>query len=142
MTTSVKKIGLNGKTYYGTAGSEATNEMDIVKDVSLTLTSDEATTGDRGSRFKTTTLGQTEVAMEVTITAATAHAGYRALNNAILAGTAVAIKALDKASGEGINADFVVASRGEEQPLNGEIVVTFSLKLNTDLREPTWVIAS
>lgn len=142
MTTSVKKIGLNGKTYYGTAGSAASNEMDIIKDASLNLASDEVTTGDRGSRFKTTSLGQTEVSLELTITAATSHAGYRALNNALLAGTALAVKSLDKASGEGIDADFVVASRGEEQPLNGEIAVTFALKLNTDLREPTWVVAS
>lgn len=141
MTTAVRKIGLNGKTYYGTAGTTASTEMDIIKDASLTLASDDIKVGDRGSRWKSTETGQIEATLELTISSVTSHAGYRALMNAQLDGSAVAIKSLDKASGEGIDADFKVINRGEDQPLNGEIVVTFTLGVHTGLREPSWVAA-
>ncbi len=137
--TVVTKIGLDAKTYYGAAGSSASTEMNIVREVTLNLAADDVVSGDRSSVFKSHGTGQIDATVDIVATCDTANAGYQALRDAFLNRTPLALKFLDKASGEGLDADFMVINMGRPEPLNGEIVSNFSVGINQSLRAPDWV---
>lgn len=136
------KLGINAKCYYGAAGSAASTEMTIVKEATINIDGESVVSGNRGSRWKSHTVGQLDCTLELKVTAKTSDGGYRALNDSWLNATTLALKALDKVSGEGIDGDFQVEKRSESQPLNGEIEITFTCGLSTKDREPSWITGS
>ncbi len=132
-------IGLDAKTYYGTAGSSAANELDILREVNTDLNDDDIVSAYRNSQWKSHEAGQTDGTVSLTVQNKTSDPGYQALRNAKMNKELIALKILDEASGEGLDADFAVLTMGRPEPIDGVIEITFTCGVNTSLREPVWV---
>lgn len=132
-------IGLDAKTYYGAAGATATTLLSCLKEVGLNQSRDDVVAGYRDSDHKSHDVGLADSTLSLTVKNKTADAGFRALMTAFDTRAPIALKVLDKETGEGIDADFVIISRDRQEPIDGKIEWTFELGVNTDLREPAWI---
>lgn len=131
-------MGLDAKLYYGTAGSTAATELTITREVDIQVAGDEINQSTRATGWKQYAAGQKDLTISLTVLNDISDAGYIALRNAWLNRTNLAIYAKDKATGEGPDLDCCVTSLGRPEPLEGEIVVTFTLKPARTNRAPTW----
>jgi hypothetical protein len=131
-------IGLDAKTYYGAAGATATTELTIVREVNMNEARDDAVSGYRDSDTKSHDVGLNDVTVSLVLKNKTSDAGYRAIMDAYDARTPIALLIVDSANGEGLDADFVIISRSQAQPIDGVIEWSYELAVNTDLREPAW----
>lgn len=134
-------IGLDAITYYGAAGTTAATELDILKEISVDTSADDASAGYRDSPFKSHDVGLIDITGSMTLKNNTSHAGFIAIREAYLSRGSIALKILDKVSGEGFDGDFKITVFSRSEPIDGKIEVTANFVLNTDLREPTWVEA-
>lgn len=137
-------LGLNGKMYYGNAGSTATNLLANVKDVTLNLSKGEAditTRASQGWRSTVGTLKEGEVSF--TMVWDTADAGFAAIQAAWENDTAIALLILDAESGTGtgLDADFSVINFTRNENLEEAFTVDVSCKPVFLTRAPDWVNA-
>lgn len=134
----VRVLGLSGKLYVGSAGATPTDECTVLRDVSVSFDIAEAELRTRGSRFASSGLGKTKITLTADLVRVTDNAQYQAIRNAIFNSTAIAIKALSNATGDGVDGDFVLAGgQTFNEPLEDYQSVSVTFALNTDLREPT-----
>ena len=138
MTT--KKMGYEGKLYYGAAGSTAstaiTNSRDIKYDVNP-VTGDTTVRGTGASvPIRTGRTVALEVALTFTMIVKSNDTTLTALLAAARTGAPVALRYITDTGGTGLDADCVIsASNGA--PLGGEQTVDFALvSLNDDTRTP------
>lgn len=140
---SLETFGFEAKMYHGTAGSSATTELDIIRDVTLTLESTEGETTTRATGgWKTYVAGLKDATIEFTLKWDPSNAGFEALRDAWVGRSLVALKILDKASGEGLDADFVVTKFSRSENLDEKIEVSVTARPAMDTRAPAWVEAS
>lgn len=132
-------IGLDAKTYYGAAGSSASTELTIVREVTTDIAADDVVSGYRDSGWKSHEAGQKDGTVNLIVKNSTANAGFLALQAAFENRTPIALKILDVTSGKGIDADFAVLAKSRPEPIDGVIECTFTLAINTDTRAPVWV---
>lgn len=134
------KVGTDCKLYYGAAGSTPAGELTIARDVTLNQERGEADVTSRGSgghkSYKPTLKDAT---LEFEIVEDTTNAGYTALRDAYLNGTAVALAARDGASGEGLDADWIITNFSRNEPLEDAVTVNVTARPNCDLRNPSWL---
>jgi len=64
------------------------------------------------------------------------------LQDAAHAQSLVAIKAIDKLAGYGIDADWTIDSAKESQDKDGNDAVDFEFSLCTQYRDETWIVAA
>lgn len=133
-----KKVGLDGKLYYGTAGSTATNELTIVRDVTADIAVDEADASTRASGWKDYIPTMKDMTLTFDIVNDPSNAGYQALRAACMAGTPIALRSLDSASGEGPDADFCVYGFPRSEPLGDVQTISLTCKPTHVNRQPTW----
>jgi len=134
------KLGLNAKAYYGTAGSSATNEMTNIKNVTLNLEKGEAdvtTRGADGWRLTVGTLKDGSVEFEMIWD--TEDAGFDAIQTAYFNDTLIALKFLDAAGGEGLDADFSITKLTRNEQLEEAITASVTAKPSYSTRAPAWV---
>jgi hypothetical protein len=65
-------------------------------------------------------------------------AGFAAIKNAYLNGTAIALAILDGADGEGLDADFAITSFSRSENLEDAMTVSVTAKPTYSTRAPAW----
>lgn len=138
-------LGLQAKTYYGTAGSTPTidpsNELTNIRDLTLNLETGEADTTTRGADgWRSTLATLKDGTVEFEMVWDTNDAGFTAILNAWLNSTLIAALVLDTdvTGGQGLDADFAVTNLSRSEPLEEAITSSVSLKPNAGLRAPAW----
>jgi hypothetical protein len=133
------KLGLEGKLYYGDAGAMASNELKNAKDVTLNLESSEADITTRGNNgWRATVSALKDASVEFELVWDTGDAGFTAIKNAYLNGTAIALAILDGVDGEGLDADFSITSFSRGEPLEEAMTVSVTAKPTYSTRAPSW----
>ena len=126
--TGVTKMGFEGHTYYGVAGSTASTEITNIRDVTFTFDPERAETtvkGDGVPALKTEEVVAVAVSMEWTMLNKTTDASLEALRVAAAAGNPVAIRMIDKAAGKGFDGDVSLAVE-VGTPYKGEQTLKFT----------------
>ena len=124
-------LGKDAKLYHGAAGSSAAAEMANVRDVTLTLEAGEADVTTRAnSGWRATAPTLRECTCEFEMVWDPDDAGFTAIRNAFLASGLIALKILDKASGQGPDGDFAITSFSRNEPLEEAITVSVTAKLS------------
>ena len=132
------RFGMDAKVYYGTAGSTANTALNNVQEVSPAFTKEEFDATTRDSGWKNTRSTLKDFALEITLLVEPADAGFKALVASAVNRTAMSLAVLDKASGEGIDADWEVMSFRRAEPINGMLTQAFTCRIRTELRNPDW----
>lgn len=133
-----KRMGFEGKLYWGVAGSTAATELTIARDVSYKLEIEEADISDRASIIELVDVGQVKFSLEFEINNQDTNAFLAAMRAAVIAGTAMAFRTRDKTAGWGVDGDFVITD-DESQPLKDAQRVKVSAKpTDKSGRLPTW----
>jgi hypothetical protein len=132
-------LGQEALLYYGTAGSTASNLIDIVKMTDYTSDAEGVESKYRDSGYVNTQIGTSKAGMKITLRRKTTDAGYAALKTAHLNKTAIALKTTPvSGSAEIIDADFVIVQwHPGPEDMDAVQEVEFDARLNTDLRDPT-----
>lgn len=134
-----ERMSLDGKLYYGTAGSQAATELTNVQDVTLTLEKAMADTSRRaGAGWETSKGTLKSMSIEFTMIDDSTDAALAAIKDAWLNNTLLAFYAKDAASGEGPDADFDVVTFNRNEALREAITYSVTIKAAYDTRAPTW----
>jgi TP901-1 family phage major tail protein len=133
------KLGLEGKLYYGDAGAMASNELKNAKDVTLNLEASEADVTTRANNgWRATVAALKDASIEWEMVWNSDDAGFAAIKNAYLNGTAIALAILDGADGEGLDADFAITSFSRSENLEDAMTVSVTAKPTYSTRAPAW----
>jgi hypothetical protein len=137
---AVKKMGFEGKLYYGSAGSTATNELTNTRDINYNLDTEKGDTTTRGAGTsppkKTERVTALGITIEFTMLNKTDDTYLEALKVAAYAGTPVALRTKDYSSGKGFDGDCILDVQ-HGKPLNGEQTLQFTATPNDDSRDPS-----
>lgn len=129
-TTPVKKMGFEGKLYYGTGGAQASTEVTNCRDVQYDNDLETADTTTRGSGSPPIETGRPvrrTVSLSWTMLMKSDDTTLTALLAAARNGTVIALRVLPYSGGAGLDADaYIGCANG--QPINGEQTVVFTLK--------------
>lgn len=131
--------GLDAKLYRGAAGSAAATEVKNVRDLNYDSEWTEEDISTRGSPFELSGATMMKVAINWEMIANDADVDLAAIRDAHEAKTVLAFKILDKASGKGIDADFLVFKCARKQGLKGVILYDVSIKPTYVTRYPVHV---
>jgi hypothetical protein len=141
--SSANRFGIDGKAYYGAAGSTASTELTAASKVSLKISLQEGEFGSRATGWELSDVSLMSAEVEITIKNSLRNATPIAyFFNAMVNKTAIALKILDAAtSSRGIDADFICTGSNNDQdnPSPQEWVFTFKPTYST--RYPTTVTA-
>jgi phage head maturation protease len=133
-----KRMGFEGKLYWGAAGSTASTELTIARDVSYTFENDEADVSDRGSILNLKDVAGVTFGLEFEVNNNDSNAFIAAARAAAIGGTAVAFRTRDKTSGWGVDADFILGIE-ESQPLrDAQRIKVTCAPTDKNGRTPTW----
>lgn len=133
-----KRMGFEGKLYYGTAGSTAGTELTIARDVSYKFEPTKADISDRGSIIDLMDVAGIAFSIEFEINNQDSNAFVALARAAASTGGAMAFKTLDKTSGWGVDGDFIV-TEDESQALRDAQRLKFTLDPTDKAgRVPTW----
>lgn len=131
-------LGIDAKSYYGTAGAQATTELDIAKDVGISMTTavaDITTREAQGWQNEVPTLSSAEVTMQLRYDES--NAAIAAIRTAFLSRTPLAFWFRASATGEGLDADFTITNFSTPQNHTDSVMVDITLKVYTLNRIPT-----
>jgi len=131
-----KTLGIEGKAYVGAAGSTPTDVYPDVTDVTLTVTNNKAKYATRGQKRNNNRTTTQDLQISFTVLKDFANAQFELLHAAAMAGTPIAVKLIDKTSGYGWDADWVLDAK-EGQPLEGFDTVEFTGDFTSDNRALT-----
>lgn len=138
MPAGMKLIGFEGKLYWGAAGSTASTELAIARDVSYKFENVEVDISDRSSIINLFDVGGINFSLEFEVNNKQGHAFIVAMRAAIDDGTAMAFRTRDYSSGYGVDGDFIF-SDDETQPLRDAQRLKISCKpTDKNSRLPTW----
>lgn len=132
---AVKYMGFEGKIYYGAAGSTAATEITNSRDITYTLDTEKGDTTERGSGasppIETGRVTSRILGINFQMLNKASDTTLAALLTAAYAGTAVAIRTIDKTAGKGFDGDvYLKVEHGK--PLKGEQTFDFSTDCITD----------
>lgn len=123
------RMGWEGQMFYGTAGTTANQQITKAKDITITRDVEKGNTTVRGNSteppIETEQVTIRKLQIEITILKNSTDTILAALMAAAAAGTPVALRGKDYASGKGPDGDFTL-SQSDPWPLNGEQVVTLT----------------
>lgn len=132
-------LGMNAVLKYGTAGTRAATNLTNVRNVTLNLEtgeSDVTTRANNGWRATVSTLKDASLEFEMVWEAG--DAGFTAIKNAFFNNSAIALLVLSSATGEGLDADFVITNFSREEQLEEAIMVSVTAKPTLSTRAPAW----
>jgi hypothetical protein len=133
-----KRMGFEGKLYWGPAGATGTTELTIARDVGYRFEPTEADVSDRGSKIELTDVAMVKFALDFEINNQDTDAFVSALRTAAAAGNALAFRTRDKSAGYGVDGDFIVGD-DESQPLKDAQRLRVVCKpTDKNGRVPTW----
>jgi len=140
MSDNLIRLGLDGKLFVGTAGSQAATEFDAAKDVTVEMDKGSADTSRRksgGWRSKKGTLK--ELAIEITVPNDSNDPNIATFRDAFMNNTGVSLWARDHASGNGPDADFHVMKFGRGENLEDAQEYTIRCEATDEYgRNPDW----
>lgn len=132
------QIGLDGKFYYGTAGSQASTEATNMEDVTVNLSSTEVDITRRGSTWEVTKTILLSGEVTGTLQKRESDAFMATVESAYLNKTRIAIYAKSGTSGKGLDADVYVTQMNDNQPLKDKQTYELTFKITDELRTPTF----
>ncbi len=130
------KLGLDGKLYYGAAGSKAATEMTNCSDVGINLSLDPVEATNRSSDgWKSYIAGllDAELSWEMQVDGGT---DFTAIQGYFIGKTPVALLATDGATG--LDLDVILTKFEETQDDEDVMVVSISAVPYCGTRKPTW----
>lgn len=133
-----KRMGFEGKIYYGTAGSTASTELTIVRDASYAFSNAEADISDRSSIINLYDVGGVDFSLEFEINNQDTDAFVAAVRAAAIAGTAIAFRTRDKTAGWGVDGDFVVGIDESQALRDAQRIKVTAKPTDKNGRLPTW----
>jgi hypothetical protein len=133
-----KRMGFEGKLYWGAAGSTASTELKIARDVSYRFENVEADISDRNSIIDLFDVAGIGFSLEFEVNNQDTDAFIAEARAAIILGNAMAFRTRDKTSGWGVDGDFIL-SDDEGQPLRDAQRLRFTCRpTDKNSRVPTW----
>lgn len=134
-----KKMGFEGLAYYGVAGSTAATLLTNTRDMAYNLATDKGDTTVRGDGtappIGTSRVTRRNFTITFNMVNKEGDTALEAMRVAAYAGTPVAIRMKDYASGKGYDGD-VILECDHGKPLGGEQTYDFTAEPNDDLRTP------
>lgn len=138
---AVRKMSFEGEIYYGVKGSTASTKLTNVRDVNLGIEHEEGDTSERGSGanppIKYSRVTGRMVSVDWQMLEKSDDTSLSALKTAAAAGTPVAIKLVDYASGTTRFDGDMIVSYKKSEPHGKEMAYTFTGKPNNDDRDAT-----
>ena len=134
-------LSLDAKLYRGAAGATAATEVKTCIDVSLKVKKGEVKISSRASRWALVKGALKEAEFDVSFASDANDADLHALITAFISDTPLAFKIADRASGEGMDADFEIMEMDDDQKLEEGVGYKFTIKptlCSTNPRYPTW----
>ena len=137
------KLGMEAKLFYkvgGQGGGGAWTELANVRDVTLSLEAGEAdvtTRANQGWRATVATLKEASVEFEMVWD--TADAGFTAIKDAYLNNDIIGLQVRDGATGQGLQADFMITAFSRSEPLEEAITVSVTAKVTYSDTPPSWL---
>jgi len=132
------RIGLDGKFFYGAAGTTATTEADNVRNVNLNLSKRTAEALRRGKKWVAKKPIATEASLEFEIFDIEADAFLSTIKDAFMNDTKVALYPTDAASGEGLDADYYVTNFSRNESNEDFITYSVTAEPTDEQRDPAW----
>lgn len=136
-----KKMGYERVIYDGAAGSQASTNIPIVRDVTYNITTEkgETTQGGDGSTIPLVTERVTAITAEITFDVIndSSNAALASMIAAARAGTTRALYYKDYSSGKGFDGD-VIYEVENGAPYKGEQTYSFTARPNDDNRTPSF----
>lgn len=133
-----KRMGFEGKLYWGVAGGTASTELTIARDVSYKFEPTEADVSDRSSIIDLVDVAGIKFSLEFEVNNQDTNAFIAALRTAAATGGAIAFRTRDKSAGYGVDGDFIVGD-DEGQPLRDAQRIKVSAKPTDKAgRLPVW----
>lgn len=133
-----KRMGFEGKLYWGAAGSTAATELTIARNVNYTFEPDKADVSDRSSLINLEDVAGVTIGLEFEINNQDTDAAVSAIRTAVLAGNAVALRTRDKAAGWGLDADFVLSLKEDQSLRDAQRLSITASPTDKSGRTPTW----
>jgi hypothetical protein len=133
----MRRIGFEGKLYWGAAGSTANTELTIARDVSYKFDPTKGDVSDRASIIDYDRVCGVKFSLDFEVNNDDTNAFVAAARAAAAAGTTIAFRTRDKAAGWGCDGDFTI-SLDESQPLRDRQAIKVSVTPNNDTRNITW----
>ena len=124
--------GLDAKLYRGTAGATASTEVKNVRDLNYDSEWQDEDISTRGSPFELSGATMMKLAINWDMIANDADADLAAIRDAHETKTVLAFKVVDKTSGKGVDADFLVMKCARKQGLKG--VISYDISIGCNLR--------
>lgn len=132
---ATKKMGFEGKLYYGVAGATASTEITNSRDITISYGHETGETTVRGDGssvpIETGRPVKRQIGIQWTMLLKTDDTTLSALRAAVAAGTPVALRGKDYTSGQGPDADFYITCE-HGKPIGGEQTLNFSTTMPTD----------
>src|SRR6187200_2078169 len=111
-----KLMGFVGKLYWGSPGTTASTELTIDRDVNYKFEPVEGDVSDRASLIELVDVAMIKYSLEFEVNNKDTDSFIAALRTAAATGAAIAFRTRDKASGFGVDGDFIIGV-DEGQPL-------------------------
>jgi phage head maturation protease len=131
-------MGLEGRLYWGTAGSTASTELTIARDVSYKIETMEADVSDRSTYIDITAPAGAKFSLEFEINNQDTNAFIAAVRAAAWGGTAIAFRTRDKTAGYGVDGDFVVSVEESQALRDAQRIKVTATPTDINGRNPVW----
>jgi hypothetical protein len=137
------KLGMEAQLNYKVGGQDAVGSwiaLGNARDVTLSLETGEAdvtTRANNGWRATVATLKEATVEFEMVWD--TGDAGFTAIKDAFLTNVIIGFQVLDSASGEGLQADFMITGFSRSEALEEAITVSVTAKVTYSATAPSWI---
>lgn len=132
------RMGLEGKFYYGTAGSQASTEADNVDDVTLNLSARSAEAVRRGKDWVAKKPTVLEASLDFKVWDIEADTFLSDIKTAFMNKGRIALYPTDAPSGEGLDADFYVTTFNRAEDNEGFITYAVTAEPTDEARDPSW----
>jgi hypothetical protein len=133
----MRRIGFEGKLYWGAANATAATELTIARDVSYKFEPTKGDTSDRASIIDYEKPCGIKFSLDFECNNDDSNAFIAAARAAAAAGTLIAFRTRDKSAGWGCDGDFSI-SLDESQPLRDRQAVKITATPSNDNRSITW----
>jgi len=133
----MRRVGFEGKLYWGPTGSTAGTELTIARDVSYKFDPQLCDVSDRESIIEYERVGKVKFGLEFEVNNNDSNAFVAAVRVCAAAGTTMAFRTRDKTSGWGCDGDFNIAL-DESQPLKDAQRIKVVASPCNDTRAVTW----
>ena len=133
-----KRMGLKGKLLWGPAGSTATTELTIARDVNYNIDLQDDEVNDRSSMMNLYDAVGVDFSLDFEVNNKSTDTFIAAARAAAFSGDAIAFRTRDHAAGFGVDGDFIVKVN-ETQPVRGAQRIKVTAKpTDKEGRIPTW----